>query len=69
MSELTWGWLLAIVVASVVSLTLGLTAKKEIPGGDPLVNMFRRIQRRTGLIIGIGGWIGAIRILIDLLKR
>ena len=68
MAELTWGWLLVVVVASGVSLAIGLTIK-EIPGDDPTANTLRRIARKTGLILGVCGWIGAIRILIDLLHR
>ena len=69
MSEPTWGWFGALVVINLLGLLLGTTTKVGQGGGDPRADMFRQIARRTGRIIGIGGWLPTILMLMDLLKR
>ena len=68
MTQMTWADLLVLAVVNVFSLIVGLSTH-PIEGANPRVNMFRRMRRNIGLIIGIGGWIPAVRILIDLLTR
>ena len=68
MTQPGWTVFFALVVANVLSLVVGLRTQ-PIEGADPVVNMFRRIRRNVGLIIGIGGWIPAALMLMDILRR
>jgi hypothetical protein len=68
MTQPSWVTLGALVAINLLALYLGITTTVGPEGSDPRPNMFRRIARNTGLIIGIGGWVPAILMLMDLLN-
>lgn len=69
MSQPTWGMFGALVIINLLALRLGLTTRVGPKANDPRPRMLRTMARNTGLIIGIGGWVPAIGMLVDLLKR
>lgn len=67
MNQLSWGWLIGVVAMNIVALYIGISTK--VDSDDPRVRMFQGYARNGGLIIGIGGWLIAIRVLLILLER
>jgi hypothetical protein len=65
--SLSWGWFVGIVVTNIFALYIGITTK--VDSDDPRVRMLQGYARGGGFIIGIGGWLIAIRVLLILLKR
>jgi hypothetical protein len=69
MSETSWSGFFVLVIINLAGLWLGLTTRVDSASDDPRALMFRRMARNTGLIVGIGGWLPAIMMLMDLLKN
>jgi hypothetical protein len=68
MNDPSWTSLIVLVLINLAGLWLGLTTRIGSPNDDPRAIMLRRMARNTGLIIGIGGWIPATLLLLDLLR-
>lgn len=67
MKQLSWWWLIAIVVMNVLALHMGITTK--VDSEDPRVRALQGYARNAGFIIGIGGWLFAIKVLLFLLDQ
>ena len=69
MEEYTWRGFVLLVVVNLASLYVGITTKPGPKNNKDMGYIFRRYARTVGLMIGIGGWIPAIRLLFILLER
>ena len=67
MKQLSWGWFIGIVIINILALYMGITTK--VDSADPRVRMLKGHARNVGFIVGIGGWLIAIRVLLILLKQ
>jgi hypothetical protein len=65
----TWGRFVFLAALCIYRLYLGLTLRPpRNADDDPRPHLFQTIAKRTGLFIGIGAGIAALRMLLALLK-
>jgi len=69
MEKYSWPSLLLLVVTSVVALYVGLTTKPGPRAAHDPAWQLKSYARTVGLIVGIGGWPIAFRLLLILLKQ
>jgi hypothetical protein len=68
MEKYTWTNFVIAVVLSTIALHTGITTKVGPKNPRDLRYTLRSYTKSGGLILGIGGWIGAIHLLIILLQ-